>query len=430
MEPKAIQQKEKKGKPESKTSDKTGSNKNKTGSNKNKTNSKEAVEKVPVGCKVVLQGLKQEQFNGQDALVAGLDARAQRVVVVLPDLKAIKVRPENLRLAKPKRQPAQDAHAGPPSKKARTAHVTMDDLTENAAKLGEFTNAAEELLMGMQCLGDIFPQPQWSCSMEQHVAPPPRQQGVKPQVALPARPVHRVQCCECGAQPIVLSWRCEAADRHPQQHPLLKMQEPAAVSSGRAGEGVHLGVSCSSCGLGPIVGARFVCTVCRDLNLCGQCEQDGNHPASHHLCKLKTPVQQPATATRAFASARDGREAIRLPCGRGGPLLLPDSLNLAQSKRADPWHLQATEYDRDHALVLGCTDYVLPRDRPAAPRRPPPFAFHHRHSRLQQPLLSFPYYGEQYSQKTPAGDLPRHYSRACAECDYYRGHGHPHAAAY
>eukprot|EP00808_Paulinella_micropora_P015990 g71463.t1 len=201
------------------------------------------------------------------------------------------------------------------------------------------------------CLGDIFPQPQWSCSMEQHVAPPP-------QVALPARPVHRVQCCECGAQPIVgtryrcvacpdtdLCERCEAADRHPQQHPLLKMQQPAAVSSGRAGEGVHLGVSCSSCGLGPIVGARFVCTVCRDLILC-QCEQDGKHPASHHLCKLKTPVQQPATATRAFASARDGREAIRLPCGRGGPLLLPDSLNLAESNRADPWHLQATEYDR------------------------------------------------------------------------------------
>eukprot|EP00808_Paulinella_micropora_P015988 g71461.t1 len=129
VEPKAIRQKEKEGKPESKTSDKTGSN-------KNKINSKEAVEKFPVGCKVVLQGLKQEQFNWQDALVAGLDAKAQRVVVVLPDLKAIKVRPENLRLAKPKRQPAQDAHAGPPSKKARTAHVTMDDLTENAAKVG------------------------------------------------------------------------------------------------------------------------------------------------------------------------------------------------------------------------------------------------------------------------------------------------------
>jgi len=48
-------------------------------------------------------------------------------------------------------------------------------------------------------------------------------------------------------------------------------------------------VQCNACGVVPIRGARFKCTVCHDFDLCDTCEQKGDH--DHPLLKMRRPVQ-------------------------------------------------------------------------------------------------------------------------------------------
>jgi len=58
---------------------------------------------------------------------------------------------------------------------------------------------------------------------------------------------------------------------------------------------VHKGSLCDNCGTSPIIGGRFMCLICKDIDLCEQCEyqsqlRDSNiHPKSHPMIKLKMP---------------------------------------------------------------------------------------------------------------------------------------------
>jgi next-to-BRCA1 protein 1 len=55
-----------------------------------------------------------------------------------------------------------------------------------------------------------------------------------------------------------------------------------------AGEAVHQNIQCNNCGVAPIRGARFKCTVCHDFDLCDACEQKGEH--NNPMLKMRRPV--------------------------------------------------------------------------------------------------------------------------------------------
>jgi hypothetical protein len=54
---------------------------------------------------------------------------------------------------------------------------------------------------------------------------------------------------------------------------------------------VHNRVSCDGCGVSPIVGIRYKCTVCHDFDYCENCERAGNHDQSHDFTKIRQPKQ-------------------------------------------------------------------------------------------------------------------------------------------
>ena len=55
---------------------------------------------------------------------------------------------------------------------------------------------------------------------------------------------------------------------------------------------VHAGVTCDSCNENPIVGVRWKCAVCRDYDLCENCEATDKH-TEHPMLKIRTPQQAP-----------------------------------------------------------------------------------------------------------------------------------------
>jgi hypothetical protein len=109
--------------------------------------------------------------------------------------------------------------------------------------------------------------------------------------------VHRgITCDGCGVNPIVgvryqctvcpnfdLCKSCEAKGEHAPTHPMLQLR-----GSPNAGEAVHQNIQCNNCGVVPIRGARFKCTVCHDFDLCDACEQKGEH--SHPMLKMRQPA--------------------------------------------------------------------------------------------------------------------------------------------
>jgi len=55
-------------------------------------------------------------------------------------------------------------------------------------------------------------------------------------------------------------------------------------------EAIHNGVRCDGCGISPIQGIRYKCSVCPNFDLCPNCESTGKHPISHPLLKMIRPT--------------------------------------------------------------------------------------------------------------------------------------------
>jgi hypothetical protein len=53
----------------------------------------------------------------------------------------------------------------------------------------------------------------------------------------------------------------------------------------------HEDYVCDGCGVYPIVGVCYKCSVCEDFDYCSKCEDTIPHP--HPFLKLKTPEQRP-----------------------------------------------------------------------------------------------------------------------------------------
>lgn len=56
---------------------------------------------------------------------------------------------------------------------------------------------------------------------------------------------------------------------------------------------LHLGVTCDNCGMKPIQGVRYKCSVCANYDLCSACEATECHPADHPLIKSRAPAIPP-----------------------------------------------------------------------------------------------------------------------------------------
>ncbi|POI25479.1 hypothetical protein CIB84_010771 [Bambusicola thoracicus] len=68
---------------------------------------------------------------------------------------------------------------------------------------------------------------------------------------------------------------------------------------------VHPNVICDGC-QGPVVGARFKCTVCPDYDLCSTCEGKGIHK-EHNMVMFQSPLLNPFEVSKTYgAIARNG----------------------------------------------------------------------------------------------------------------------------
>ncbi|CAG9329706.1 unnamed protein product [Blepharisma stoltei] len=65
-----------------------------------------------------------------------------------------------------------------------------------------------------------------------------------------------------------------------------------AIESSKS-EVVHQNVTCDSCGMSPIIGHRYKCSVCQNFDFCGKCEANAQH--EHPFIKIRTPEQVPKT---------------------------------------------------------------------------------------------------------------------------------------
>ena len=57
---------------------------------------------------------------------------------------------------------------------------------------------------------------------------------------------------------------------------------------------VHPGVRCDGCGVFPIVGCRYKCSVCDNFDYCENCEKKLGQEHNHPLFKINEPKMNPA----------------------------------------------------------------------------------------------------------------------------------------
>jgi len=87
---------------------------------------------------------------------------------------------------------------------------------------------------------------------------------------------------------------------------------PSETSVGSAPEtkeedDIHEGVACDGCGMNPIKGIRFKCSVCPDFDLCSKCEVGSDHSTQHPLLKIRASVApQRRGGRRGWGSWRGG----------------------------------------------------------------------------------------------------------------------------
>ena len=55
---------------------------------------------------------------------------------------------------------------------------------------------------------------------------------------------------------------------------------------------VHETVECDGCGVGPIVGPRYKCSVCENFDFCARCEEFVDH--EHAFLKIKRAEDSPS----------------------------------------------------------------------------------------------------------------------------------------
>jgi len=72
----------------------------------------------------------------------------------------------------------------------------------------------------------------------------------------------------------------------------------------------HVNVNCTVCGRESIIGIRFMCLVCEDFNICGECEPNNLHPENHPLVVFKS-IPDPSVELRGLRQIRRMHKPLR-----------------------------------------------------------------------------------------------------------------------
>ncbi|KAF8311396.1 hypothetical protein DL93DRAFT_2061136 [Clavulina sp. PMI_390] len=135
---------------------------------------------------------------------------------------------------------------------------------------------------------------------------------------------------------------------------------------------VHPGVRCNHC-LQEIVGARFHCAQCEDVDICANCESaglpgnltspDGGHDSSHIMIKIPLPlataeVRMASERARALLSGRDA-PAIAVGDGARGPRPRANSLESTYQKTVIGAPRSATINKDHHILCRSCNKSII-----------------------------------------------------------------------
>ena len=93
--------------------------------------------------------------------------------------------------------------------------------------------------------------------------------------------------------------KCYEKNKEAHGHEFTKIERPKNTQrmghkkKDYAGRGIlHKGVRCEGCGLEPMVGWRFKCSICDDYNLCENCEERIGSQHNHPLIKLYYSMMQ------------------------------------------------------------------------------------------------------------------------------------------
>lgn len=113
---------------------------------------------------------------------------------------------------------------------------------------------------------------------------------------------------------------------------------------------MHAGTFCNACGVAPICGIRFKCSMCEDYDLCEACEAKDIHPDSHTLLKMKRPqpietqCHAPAPAqVEAKDSKADVHDVKELDAKFESDVSIPDGSNVvAGSSVRKTWRVNNT----------------------------------------------------------------------------------------
>jgi len=72
--------------------------------------------------------------------------------------------------------------------------------------------------------------------------------------------------------------------------PSATQAQPGPGPETKEEDDIHNNVACDGCGMSPIKGIRFKCSVCPDFDLCSKCEVSSDHSTQHPLLKIRAAV--------------------------------------------------------------------------------------------------------------------------------------------
>lgn len=73
----------------------------------------------------------------------------------------------------------------------------------------------------------------------------------------------------------------------------------------------HQGITCYHCNSSPLMGTRYMCLTCEDLNVCERCELQFQHSRSHAMAVIHEPELSPVDFIQSQAEIAKRQKAIR-----------------------------------------------------------------------------------------------------------------------
>lgn len=154
-------------------------------------------------------------------------------------------------------------------------------------------------------------------------------------------PERLVECAKCGGRgvsgkrEITCKW-CSGSgfmdlNRHPKMKQivdLVRKEVSAAIErieilrvakELERTQGVHTGVRCDGCGVNPIIGCRYKCSVCQNYDFCPNCEDTRKH--EHPFIKIRRPQLQPAAILAVVNEDPQGKPIPIKPAAKPEKLL-------------------------------------------------------------------------------------------------------------